>query len=67
MIELPVINFKGHVLTYDYRLSQLREVTERGMRFINLNVQENELLDYAIKMRCRGLINANLKDLEWKI
>lgn len=65
--KLPEIKYKGKTYTYDYRLHQLRIKTRRGLRFINLNVQENELLNYAIENNNRSLILANMRDLEWKL
>jgi hypothetical protein len=66
MGELPTILFEGRKYTFDYRLSELRTITKRGLASINLNTQENELLAFAIDKRDPKLIRANMMELKWK-
>jgi hypothetical protein len=66
-MELPRILFKNKWYTFDYRLSELRVTTKKGIRSINLNNTELELLDYAIKNKDKHLILSNMKDLEYKL
>ena len=66
-MELPKIWYKGKLYIFDYRLSELRTAAKKGIRSINLNNTELELLDYAIKNKDKSLILNNMKELNYKI
>jgi hypothetical protein len=66
MNELPTIKWRNRVWTFDYRLQELRSVSDNGMKTVTLNNSETELLDYALKVGNRNLIRCNMHDLQYK-
>ena len=65
--KLPKIPWKGKIYTFDYRLSELRQIQQgKYPRFIHLNNIENERLQYAIETHNKSLIYSNMRNLEWK-
>ena len=66
-MELPRILYNGKWYIFDYRLSELRTTTKTGIRSINLNNSELELLDYALKIKDKDLIMSNMKELKYKL
>jgi hypothetical protein len=66
-VELPKITFKGREFVFDYRLNELREITDKGIRFTNLNNQETELLAHAVSSRSNRLLKINMEEISWKL
>jgi len=66
-LELPKIHFKNKTYVFDYKLNELRIITNKGLKSINLNNQELELLAYAIDNNNVRLIRLNMLDLEYKL
>jgi hypothetical protein len=67
MKELPTITYKGKKYTYDAKLSELRLMTKEGLKFINLNPQENELISYAFDNKDEELLIINMEELKYKL
>lgn len=67
MNKLPQIVYNEIKYTYDFKLSQLRTMTDEGMKVINLFEVENYYLNNAVTKKDKRLIQCNMQDLEYKL
>ena len=64
MVKLPIIRYNDKDFTFDYRLRQLRILTDLGIKFIDLTKNETDLLYYVMSLDDENLLIKEMDKLQ---